>query len=407
MARCPTVGTFPTSRAAEQLTFGGRSPDELSEYHIFEAESQQFLILALEYHASDETLEWASKMLNEHPSLPAILTAHEYVGLSQDRSQVTDTEYGQHLWDYLIAEHDQIFLTLSGHNHGVGYRIQQNDAGNEVVEILMDYQMAYQGGNGLLGLLEFDLTNDQLQLAAFSPWVDVKPYDTLTSFDHLLLNNEPDSWTLGFNFAERFAGFNTVFTAGTADELPLADRDVERVSKSFVPYKPEAADLPRHRDDYPALESTAAHWRPGELDQHDGSVIATGEIIPEVTAEQHFTRQEGINGAQEADVTFADTLHPLSSDGAAACFANADKHFGGRDVSRLNYFNADDDAAVNAETFDKGYTAETFIRVDENWTAQLNPSMKALSRMGQRENITAGDGLNMPVNLAFSNLQEL
>lgn len=107
-------------------------------------------------------------MLADNPTLPTILTAHEYVGLSQDRSQITDTGYGQHLWDYLIADHDQIFLTLSGHNHGAGYRVQQNTAGNDVVEILMDYQMGYQGGNGLPGVLEFDLTNNELQLATFS-----------------------------------------------------------------------------------------------------------------------------------------------------------------------------------------------------------------------------------------------
>lgn len=403
----PYLGTFPTSRAAEQPTFGGRSPDELSEYHIFEAEGQQFLVLALEYHAGDDTLDWASEVLTEHPELPTILTAHEYLGLSQDRSQVTDTQYGQHLWDYLIADHDQIFLTLSGHNHGAGYRVQQNSAGNDVVEILMDYQMAYQGGNGLMGVLEFDLTNDHLQLAAFSPWVGVKPYNTLTSFDHLLLSDEPDSWTLDFGFAERFAGFNPEFTAGTADDLPLADRAVQLVSEGFVPYEPEAADLPSNRDDYPALDTTAAHWRPGELGQQDGSVIGTGDIIPEVTAQQHFTRQEGINGAQVADVTYTDTSHPLSADGAAVCFANADKHSGGQDVSRLNYFTTDDDAAVNSETFDNGYTAETFIRVDESWTAQLNPSMIALGRIGQRNNIVDGGGLGTPLSLAFSNLQEL
>jgi len=403
----PYLDTFPTSRAQQQPTFGGRSPDELSEYHIFEAEGQQFLVFALEFHAGDDTLDWASEVLDAHPDLPAILTAHEYLGLSQDRTQVTDTQYGQHLWNYLIAEHDQIFLTLSGHNHGAGYRVQQNNAGNDVVEILMDYQMAYQGGNGLMGVLEFDLTNNQLQLEAFSPWVSVKPYDTLTSFDHLLLSDTPDSWTLDFDFAERFAGFNTEFAAGSADEAPLADRAVELVSEGFVPYEPEAADLPVNRDDYPELDTTAAHWRPGELDQQDGSIIETGGIIPEVTAEQHFTRQDGINGAQEADVTFTNTSHPLSADGAAVCFANADKHFGGRDVSRLNFFTTDDDAAINSETFDEGYTAETFIRVDESWTAQLNPSMKAFGRMGQRENITEGGGLGTPLSMAFSNLQEL
>src|SRR5699024_4229533 len=240
-----------------------------------------------------------------------------------------------------------------------------------------------------------------------SPWVGVKPYETLTSFDDLLLSEQPDSWTLDFDFSERFSDFNPGFTEGTANELPLADRAMDLVSEGFVPYEPEEADLPTTREDYPELDTTAAHWRPGELDVQDASVIETGGIIPEVTAQQHFTRQEGLNGAEEADVTFTNNAHPPSADGAAVCFANADKHFGGNDVSRLNYFTTDDDAAVNSETFDNGYTAETFIRVSEDWTAQLNPSMKAFGRMGQRENIVDDGGLNMPVNLAFSNLQDL
>ncbi|WP_158524719.1 LamG-like jellyroll fold domain-containing protein [Auritidibacter sp. NML120636] len=403
----PYLDHFPTSRAAEQETFAGRSPDEHSEYHIFEAEGQKFLVLALMYHADDATLEWASEVLDQHPDLPTILTTHEYLGLDEERTQVTDTEYGQHLWNTLIADHDQIFMTLSGHNHGAGYRVQQNNAGHDVVDILMDYQMAYQGGNGLMGVLEFDLTNNRLQLEAFSPWVSVKPYETLTSFDDLLLPDEPDSWTLDFDFSERFADFNPDFTAGTPDEQPLADRAVSLVSQGYVPYEPEEADLPDNRNDYPEVDGTVAHWRPGDIDQEDGSVIGIGGVIPDITADQHFTRQEGINGATESDVTLSKSTHPLSSDGAAVCFANADKHFGGRDVSRLNYFTTDNDATINSETFDNGYTAETFIRVDETWSANRNPSMTAFGRMGERNNITQGGGMDMPVNLAFSDLQEL
>lgn len=133
--------------------------------------------------------------------------------------------------------------------------------------------------------------------------------------------------------------------------------------KGLSPNEPEVTDLPENRNDYPGLDTTAAHWRPGELDQQDGSVIETGGTIPEVTAEQDFSRQEGINGAEEAGVTFTNTSHRLSSDGAAVCFANVGKHFGGSDVSRLNYFTTDDDTAINRETFENGYTAEP---VDES-----------------------------------------
>lgn len=55
----------------------------------------------------------------------------------------------------------------------------------------------------------------------------VQPYETLTSFDHLSLADEPDSWTLDFDFSERFANFNPEFTAGTVDEMPLTVRAME------------------------------------------------------------------------------------------------------------------------------------------------------------------------------------
>ena len=41
-------------------------------------------------------------------------------------------------------------------------------------------------------------------------------------------------------------------------------------------------------------------------------------------------------------------------------------------------------AAINADTFQNGYTIETFIKLDPSWVATNNQWMGALNREGRR-----------------------
>lgn len=171
---------FDNARAEKNDTFGERTSATVngqaveSEYHIFEAEGQKYLLLAIGFRAPDETLDWAQKVIDAHPELPVILTSHEISNIDGEGNIGLTPEYGQHLWDTLIAKNDQIFLTIAGHHHGAGFSVLKNNYGNDVVTILQDYQMAYLGGNGLMGLLEFDLTGSELDMTALSPWVKEK-----------------------------------------------------------------------------------------------------------------------------------------------------------------------------------------------------------------------------------------
>ena len=75
---------------------------------------------------------------------------------------------------------------------------------------LLDYQMAYQGGNGLMALMEFDFTHNQLCQTAFSPWVPLKG-ERANSLDRALLTGPGDTWVTSFDFASRFASFDADF----------------------------------------------------------------------------------------------------------------------------------------------------------------------------------------------------
>lgn len=67
-------------------------------------------MLALDWRLSAKGYAWAKDVIAQHPKTPVILTTHELV-VDDD----TLSDYGQQLWDQLIADHDQIFLTLNGH----------------------------------------------------------------------------------------------------------------------------------------------------------------------------------------------------------------------------------------------------------------------------------------------------
>ncbi|MGV0360101.1 metallophosphoesterase, partial [Corynebacterium mastitidis] len=183
---------FPASRSACRERYA--APNNECEYHLVRAAGRQFLVLALAWRADDAALAWARGVLDAHPQVPTIVTSHEITGIRPDGEVFLTEEYGERLWRDLIAPRDQVFLTLAGHHHGAGYTVRRNDRGNEVIHVLQDYQMAYQGGNGLLGLLHLDLAAGTLSMTALSPWVAAKPAEALTRYDEALLD-EPDSWT--------------------------------------------------------------------------------------------------------------------------------------------------------------------------------------------------------------------
>lgn len=397
---------FPAERAAGNSTFGERYEvaNEESEYHVFEAEGQEYLVLALAWRAEEETLDWAQSVIDAHPELPVILTSHEISAIDGGGDTHLSESYGQHLWDSFIRGNDQIFLTLSGHHHGAGHHTTVNDAGNEVIHILQDYQMAYQGGNGLLGLLQFDLTNNELAMTALSPWVADKPQETLNQFDDLVLEGAGDSYTIDLDFAERFDGFAADFTAGVPDDPDYAQRARGIVAQGYLPYTITDEDRPVDEADYPHVAGTQAHWRPGQTrvagtQLTDGQAVPEGAVVPDIENgdDMHF-----VESAQLGDVTYTADTHPLSSDAGALRWNRPE------DATDVNYFRTVDGAAINSHNFPNGYTFETFVQIDEGFHGDEHGWSDAFVRDGRVTDADPANGDTDPlVMLGVSDLREL
>lgn len=407
LAAEPYLQTFPASRATGQPTVeSGTDRTGLSQFHVFEAEGQRFLSLALPWRASDETLAWANQVIAAHPTLPTILTSHEVINIATDGLTAVDTAYGERLWKNVIAPNDQVFLTLNGHFHGSTWKSRTNTAGHAVTQVLIDHQMDYEGGNGYLGLMEFDLTNGTLAMQTASPWVTWKPSSTLTSYDQPLLDAANQRYTVPVDFRARFAGFAPDFRAGSADEPPLIDRARQMLLDGFEGAPPVTTELPGGRADHTEVDGTLAWWRPGA--QEPGT-LAPGATVDDVVGDADLTRmthaESGSPTAQDTDVTIVDEAHPLSSDGAGLCFANADKA-----AKRFSALTSPGDTPVDRATFPDGYTIETFLEVDPSWTDGANAWSKAIVRSGNRSQIgvpqTRWDWTASPAALGISNLKE-
>lgn len=400
----PFTRWFGPTRAALQSTYEGSDPTGLSQYHIFEAEGQQFMSLALSWRPSDQTLAWAQSVIDAHPTVPVILTNHALLNVAADQTSPLETGDSERMWEKLIKSNDQIFMTLNGHFHGATRQVKTNDFGHPVHQILMDYQMAYEGGNGYLGLFEFDLTNDTISLETASPWVTFKPQETLTSYDQPLLDGVHQRYTLDLDFSERFAGFAPTFTAGTPDEPSLSAAARGILLDGFEGPEPITTELPGNERDFVEVDGTLAHWR---FNGTEG--VVTGDtVIEDVAGDNDLTRPDPATtntvGTEWADLTVENTdVHGFSSDGAAACFDNSSG-------SRFSYLSTAADAAINDADLSDGYTIETFVKMDADWTAAANQWSKFLTRTGNRSQIgvprTQWDWTASPSALGISNLRE-
>lgn len=405
LSREPFLQWFGPERAKSVSTFEGSDPTGMNQFHIFEADGQQYMVLALSWRASDATLQWAGDVMAAHPTVPVILTSHEVLNIDADQTTPRETDYGLRLWDELIRSHDQIFLTLNGHFHGASRLEKTNDFGHTVTEVVIDYQMAYEGGDGYLGLYEFDLTHDVINVQTASPWVTWKPQESLTSYDQPLLEGPQQRFSLPIDFSERFSGFNPSFSAGPAEEASLSQKARDILLDGFVGPDPVSTELPGNEQDYVEVPGTLAHWRFNGLD----GVVGTDTVIPDVAGGNDLHRPDPATtntvGTELSDVTIeSGDVHGYSSDGAAVCFADSSG-------SRYSYLTTDADAPVNDADLSKGYTIETFVKMDPAWDSGTNGWSKFLVHTGNRSKIdgfaeTPWDWTASPTALGISNLRE-
>ena len=185
--------------------YGGSFNGGMDSFCTQKLDGKDFLFLGLELEPSDDVLEWAQKVLDEHKNFATILVTHEYLSVAYEqenpgRAALLSHNYRKdynrntpvQIWEKLISKNSQIFLVLCGHHfsgdEGENARTDINDSGYKVYSLLQDYQgrkqlfdvRGYEGkklncGDGWLRILDFDLDKGQIHVQTYS--TEFKQYE--------------------------------------------------------------------------------------------------------------------------------------------------------------------------------------------------------------------------------------
>ena len=179
---------FGPGRFAGQPWYGGNDGGgNENNWTTFEVGPMQFLILSLEYAPRKDALCWAEDVIAQHPDHRVIVATHcyqthggGYATGCPNPGYTTVGADGQTVWDELASRHANIFAVVAGHIGDSEHRISVGNVGNDVHELLVDYQ--FEGrctassaadcteacrastytGNGWLRVLTFDPLTDQV-----------------------------------------------------------------------------------------------------------------------------------------------------------------------------------------------------------------------------------------------------
>ncbi|MEU3462899.1 LamG-like jellyroll fold domain-containing protein [Streptomyces sp. NPDC006733] len=343
----PYLDTFGPRRLRKLPTFGGATPDGYNTYHLFRAAGREWLVLALDWRPSAAGLAWARGVIEKHPRSPVILTTHELVHADRDGDEAELSAHGKHLWDELIADHDQIFLTLNGHYWPAARTTRKNAAGHDVHLHITNYQNRYYGGSAMIRLYRFDLARNTIDVETVSPWILGRAGGDLNELERreIELTGPQDSFSVPLDFERRFAGF-----------APVAPRRPRPAAQMLLP-------------------GTVAYWR-FDGAHADGTAADPALRVPDLSGHGNDLVRGPVAGSP-ADALRWSTGHHRDQPGHGSLYFD-----GGKPPLHGGYLQTAKDAPLNGKTFRTGYTVEAFLKLPADWSAGQHAWASILSRRG-------------------------
>jgi Concanavalin A-like lectin/glucanases superfamily len=380
----PYLQTMGPQRFKTSKTFAGSDPSGYNTAHVFTAGAQEWLLLALDWRTSSNGFAWANQLIKANPGLPVILTTHEIAGPTYSDNvypyQSGDAEndaalssYGQTVWNELINENDQVFLTLNGHYWPPGRTTLQNAAGNDVHVHITNYQNRYFGGAAMLRLYHFDLSRNTIDVETLSPWALAQNHNVLAA-QEATLTTTVDRFSVPIDFESRFSSF-----------IPPVVR----------PPRPAMTEV---------IPGTLAYWR-FDAGGADGTPFTASQTVKDLSGHGNdLSVLNVVRGSASNALTWSNDFAPNQPGHGSLYFQ------GGQNPLKGAYLTTAANAPLNTETFTSGFTIEAFVKLTLDWNANDNSWMAVLSRWGESGQAGKGGGNTDPqepiFTLSFSNGRE-
>jgi Calcineurin-like phosphoesterase len=189
---------FTQSLFAQYPSFGGTyKPNHMeNSYFLFSAGGQDFLILVLEFGPRTSVVAWANTIVKQYPNRRVILLTHCYMAKGTSREgpgmqlnpynwfKSADVLDGAGLWNKLVKPNANFSLVLSGHIPAVGRRMDLGAHGNQVYQMLANYQNTHEGGDGFFRILDFYPSQHKFTVSTYSPYINQWKTDPDNQFEY-------------------------------------------------------------------------------------------------------------------------------------------------------------------------------------------------------------------------------
>ncbi len=143
--------------------------DMKNTYRIIEIGDLKYMMLTLNYDASDEEIAWAAEVVATHPDCNVILSTHSYL----EANMTLSSDGGQDIYNGLVSKYSNIVMVLCGHNYVYGprYITTTRTDGSKVVQMMVNHQlMEYMDARsyGMMAMLYFSNGGSTVTLEFFS-----------------------------------------------------------------------------------------------------------------------------------------------------------------------------------------------------------------------------------------------
>ncbi|WP_226659308.1 lamin tail domain-containing protein [Guptibacillus hwajinpoensis] len=164
---------FGEARFTDRDYYGESYQDNKGHYDLISENGNDYLMLYMGWGIEQEEIDWMNAVLAQYPDRMAILSFHEYLLVSGNRSPLADEIY-----EKVVVPNKNVVATLCGHYHDSELLVDEIDddgdgtADRNVYQILADYQGGPEGGQGYLRLLHVDVANNRIYMNTYSPYLD-------------------------------------------------------------------------------------------------------------------------------------------------------------------------------------------------------------------------------------------
>ena len=219
--------------------------DNANNYVLFSAEGEDFVVVSLGYHVTEEEADWADGVFAKYPGRNGIIMTHaaHQTSTQPDGRNGARRPDGELISKRIMEKNPNVILLLGGHVTGstINVRTDVGQNGNNVVELTHDYQ-GYRISSDKLGitdlgdydgdtpvtygatffrLLQFDLKRGELNVDTYSAHLDefgATPYDTGDRY-----NGTEDDFRVPIQLQGRRTSFSTDSLTGITPTSKVID----------------------------------------------------------------------------------------------------------------------------------------------------------------------------------------